>query len=47
MPMQDLVQAIRGAPGTLLQLQVLPADAPAGATPKTVAIVRGQIKFKP
>ena len=42
----DLVQAIRGAPGTLLQLQVLPADAPPDASARTVAIVRGQIKFK-
>ena len=42
----DLVQAIRGAPGTLLQLQVLPADAPPDASPRTVAVVRGQIKFK-
>ena len=42
----DLVQAIRGAPGTLLQLQVLPADSPPDASPRTVAIVRGQIKFK-
>jgi hypothetical protein len=42
----DVVQAIRGAPGTLLQLQVLPADAPPDASPRTVAVVRGQIKFK-
>jgi len=44
--LQDLVQAIRGAPGTLLQLQVLPADAPPDSSPRTVAVVRGQIKFK-
>ena len=42
----DLVQAIRGAPGTLLQLQVLPADAPPDSSPRMVAVVRGQIKFK-
>ena len=42
----DLTQAIRGAPGSLLQLQVLPADAPPGSLPRTVSIVRGQIKFK-
>ena len=42
----DLVQAIRGVPGTLLQLQVLPADAPPDSSPRTVAVVRGQIKFK-
>ena len=42
----DLVQLIRGAPGTLLQLQVLSADAPPDSPPRTVAVVRGQIKFK-
>ena len=44
--LSDVVQAIRGAPGTLLQLQVLPADAPPNSSPQTVAVVRGQIKFK-
>jgi len=46
MALADVVQAIRGAPGTLLQLQVLSADAPPDATPRTVAIFRGQIKYK-
>ncbi len=46
MPLADLVQAIRGEPGTVLQLQVLPADAPPDSSPRTVAVVRGQIKFK-
>jgi carboxyl-terminal processing protease len=46
MALADLVQAIRGAPGTLLQLQVLSADPPPDATLRTVAIFRGQIKFK-
>ena len=44
--LQEIVQMIRGAPGTTLQLQLVSADAPAGATPHTVAIVRDQIKFK-
>jgi hypothetical protein len=44
--LKDLVDAIRGAPGTLLQLQVLSADAPPGSSPRTVSIYRGQIKFK-
>ncbi len=44
--MQELVQSIRGTPGTMVQLRVLPADAAPGATPKTIALVRGQIKFK-
>ena len=45
-PLADLVQMIRGAPGTVLQLQVLAGDAPPGAAPRTVFIVRDQLKFK-
>ena len=41
----DLVRNIRGAPGTLVQLQVLPADVPADSPPKTVTLRRDQIKF--
>lgn len=44
--LQDIVQMVRGAPGTLLQLQVLSADAPPNSQPVTVPIVRDQIKFK-
>jgi len=44
--LHDVVQMIRGAPGTLLQLQVLPADAPLGTAPQTISIIRDQIKFK-
>lgn len=44
--LQDVVQLVRGAPGTLLQLQILPADAPPGSMPQTVSIIRDQIKFK-
>ena len=44
--LQDIVQMVRGAPGTLLQLQVLSADAPPNSQPQTVPIVRDQIKFK-
>jgi len=46
MPLKDLVDRIRGAPGTLVQLQVLSSEAGPDATPRTVSIVRGQIKFK-
>jgi hypothetical protein len=46
LPLRDLVSAIRGEPGTLLQLQVLPAGAPPGSLPRTVSVVRGQIKLK-
>ena len=42
----DIVQMIRGSPGTLLQLQVLPAEAPPNSQPRTVAIIRDQLKFK-
>ncbi len=44
--LQDIVQMVRGAPGTLLQLQVLSADAPPNSLPRTVPIIRDQIKFK-
>lgn len=46
MALKDLVEAIRGEPGTLLELQVLPADAPPDSLPRMVSIVRDQIKFK-
>jgi hypothetical protein len=45
-PLSDLVQMIRGAPGTTLQLQILSADAPSGSSPQTISITRDQIKFK-
>ncbi|GEM_PF-2037694 len=38
--LQELVQMIRGKPGTTIRLQVLPADAPPVATPRTIALVR-------
>jgi hypothetical protein len=44
--LQDVVQMVRGAPGSTVQLQVLAADAAPNATPRTVPIVRDQIKFK-
>ena len=43
----DVVQMIRGAPNTVLQLQILPASAPPDAAPQTISIVRDQIKYKP
>jgi len=42
----DIVQRIRGLPGTVLQLQIQSADAPASSPPQTISIVRDQIKFK-
>ena len=44
--LSDLVQNIRGAPGTLVQLQVMQADAPEDSPPRTVTLSRDQIKFK-
>ena len=46
MSLQQVVQMIRGAPGTALQLQVIGADAPAGSSPRTVSLLRDQVKFK-
>jgi hypothetical protein len=37
---------VRGAPNTILQLQVMAADAPPNSPPRTVAILRDQVKFK-
>jgi hypothetical protein len=44
--LSNVVQMIRGAPNTIVQLQVVPANAPANAEPQTVPVVRGQINFK-
>ncbi len=46
LPLKDVVQMIRGAPGTVLQLQVLSADAPPNSPPRAVSIIRDQVKFK-
>jgi hypothetical protein len=44
--LQDIVQKIRGAPGSTLRLQVLAGDAGENGQPRTVSIVRDQINFK-
>jgi hypothetical protein len=46
LPLAEVVQRIRGEPGTVLHLQVLPGDAPPDSQPRTVSITRDQIKFK-
>jgi hypothetical protein len=46
LPLSELVQAIRGAPGTLIRIQVLPAAAPPDSPPVTVTLFRDQIKHK-
>jgi len=46
LPLADVVQMIRGEPGSTLQLQILPAGAPLDSPPQTISIIRDQIKFK-
>jgi hypothetical protein len=46
MPLKNVVEAIRGAPGTVVRLQVLSADAPAYSAPRTISVMRGQINLK-
>jgi hypothetical protein len=46
LPLNNIVQAIRGSPGTIVQLQIVPADAPPDSLPRTVAITRDQVKYK-
>ena len=44
--MRELVGMIRGAPGSLVQLQIVPANAAPGSLPLTVPIIRDQIRHK-
>jgi hypothetical protein len=46
LPLKDIVDMVRGAPNTTLQLQLLGADAGPDAPPRTVSILRNQLKFK-
>jgi hypothetical protein len=45
-PLADLIQLIRGQPGTQVQLQVLPAGASLDSPPRIVPLVRDQIRYK-
>ena len=45
-PLQEVVQVIRGAPGTVIQLQVNSADSAPESAPRTISIVREQIRLK-
>jgi hypothetical protein len=45
-PLANIVEAIRGTPNTMLQLKVVSAGAAPNAPPRTVLIMRDQIKFK-
>ena len=42
----DVVSKIRGAKGTTVRLEILPADAPAGGPTKIVKIVRDKVKLE-
>lgn len=44
--LKQIVDMVRGAPNTTLQLQLLAADAGPGAAPHTISILRNQLKFK-
>ncbi len=44
--LDDVVQMIRGRKGTVVRLEVLRADAPAGSLPDTIAIVRDKVKLE-
>jgi hypothetical protein len=46
LPLKDIVDMVRGAPNTTLQLQLLDADAGPETPPRTVSILRNQLKFK-
>jgi C-terminal processing protease CtpA/Prc len=46
LPLANVVDMIRGAAGTPVQLQVVAADAPPNSLPRIVTIYRDQIKFK-
>lgn len=44
--LDDVVQLIRGKKGSVVRLQILPADATVDSPPDTVAIVRDKIKLQ-
>jgi hypothetical protein len=46
LPLKDIVDMVRGAPNTTLQLQLLGADAGPDSPPRTVSILRNQLRFK-
>lgn len=47
MSLQEIVGAVRGPPGTVVELVIIPADADPASEPEYVAIPRGQILFQP
>ena len=45
-PLNDVVRAIRGEPNTLVQLQIIPAQALPDSPPQTISITRSQLIIK-
>lgn len=45
-PLNDIVNMVHGQPNTVVELQLLAADAGPDATPRIVSILRDQLKFK-
>ncbi|HSU53693.1 MAG TPA: PDZ domain-containing protein [Candidatus Dormibacteraeota bacterium] len=46
LPLNEVVNMIRGAPGTWLQLQVVASDAGPDSAPRMISVLREQLKFK-
>ena len=46
LPLAQIVEKVRGAPYSVLKLQVLSADAPPNSAPRIVTLSRDQIRFK-
>jgi carboxyl-terminal processing protease len=44
--LDDVVQLIRGPSGTVVRLQILPADAPPGAEQNLIELTRGKIRLE-
>lgn len=46
MRLDDVVKKIRGQKGTVVRLEIIPADAPAGASTKIIRLVRDEVVLK-
>jgi len=46
LPLEKVVQMVRGSPNTMLQLQLQAAGDPPDSVPRTVSILRDQVRFK-
>ncbi|MFT4728186.1 MAG: carboxyl-terminal processing protease [Granulosicoccus sp.] len=45
-PLSDVVDLIRGPKGSTIRLKILPANAPAGAPPRVITLLRDKIKLE-